>query len=474
VGHAPAGAAAYKEADFDGDGKADVALGVAGYDYASGAVFVAYAGGRKQRLAAAPGSSGFGSTTVSCNLNGDAYADLVVGDPGRIDHGGISGGITTYLGSATGLGKPAHLSQDTASVPDQSENDDQFGTAVACGDLNGDGKDEVAVGAPGEDLPDPDDGAQGTGLVFVFKGSSTGLLATGAQLFSQDSASVPDVSEDDDEFGYALAIGDVTGDKRADLAIGLPGENAGAGAVMLLKGTATGLSGAGATEVVPSSLAVSGRAGHSLAIGNVDGDAYSDVVAGAPNDADAAKESAGSILVLRGAAAGIDKARAQAVGQSTTSVVGNPLANDGFGAVVDAGDVTKDGKADVLVGVPGKTVGTLAFAGSAVLLKGSASGLTGTGSQEWQQNATGVPDAAEDGDSFGGALALIDLNGDTRLDAVVGAADEDLGSAVDAGLATAFTGTGNGLATTATAYTASWFGFAANTAADRLGASVGR
>lgn len=470
----PASAAVYKKADFDGDGKADVAIGVSGYDYASGAVFVAYASGKKQHVKAGPGAGGFGATTASCDLNGDGYADLVVGDPGRIDNGGISGGITTFLGSAAGLGKTAQFSQDTANVPDQSENDDQFGTSVACGDLTGDGKDEVAVGAPGEDLPDADDGAQATGAVFVFKGSATGLVTTGMQMFSQDTTNVPDVSEDDDEFGGALAIGDVTGDKRADLAIGLPGENVGAGAIMLLKGSAAGLTATGSTLVVPSSLGVTGRAGHTLAIANVDGDAYADVIAGAPNDEDAGKEGAGVVLVLRGAAAGIDKARVQVVGQSTPNVVGDPIANDGFGTVVDAGDVTKDGKAEVLVGVPGKTVGTLAFAGSAVVLRGAATGLTGVGSQEWNQNSTNVPDTAEAGDSFGAAVGLLDLTGDNRLDAVVGAPDEDLGTAQDAGLAARFNGAATGLGATTGVYTANWFGFAPNAAADRLGTAVSR
>jgi hypothetical protein len=474
LAHVPATAAGYEEADFDGDGKADVAIGVAGYNYASGAVFVAYANGGKQNLAAAPGAGGFGEATASCNLNGDGYADLVVGDPRRIDDGGISGGITTYLGSATGLGKPTHLNQDTPNVPDQSENDDQFGTAIACGDLTGDGKDEVAVGAPSENLPDPDDGAQRTGAVFVFKGSSTGVATTGVQMFSQDSANVPDLAEDEDEFGYALAIGDVTGDKRGDLAIGAPGENLGAGAITLLEGSAAGLTGAGSTLVVPASAGVKGRAGHTLAIGNVGGDAYSDVIAGAPNDEDGGQEGAGSVIVLGGAAAGIDKARVQVVGQSTVNVVGDPLANDAFGTVVDAGDVTKDGLADVLVGVPGKTIGTLAFAGSAVLLRGSPAGLAGAGSQEWQQNTRNVADTAEAGDSFGAAAALLDLNGDNLLDAVIGAPDEDLGSAQDAGLASRFDGSGAGLGSTAGVYTATWFGFAPTTAADRLGAAVGR
>lgn len=400
LAQAPAGAATYKKADFDGDGKADVAIGVSGYDYASGAVFVAYASGKKQHVKAGAGAGGFGASTASCNLNGDAYADLVVGDPGRIDNGGISGGITTFLGSAAGLGKTAQFSQDTANVPD--------------------------------------------------------------------------LSEDDDEFGGAVAIGDVTGDKRADLAVGMPGENVGAGAVMLLKGSASGVTGVGTTLVVPSAQGVTGRAGHALAIASVDGDAYADVIAGAPNDEDAGKEGAGVVLVLRGAATGIDKARVQVVGQSSANVVGDPIANDGFGTTLDAGDVTKDGKAEVLVGVPGKTVGTLAFAGSAVLLRGAATGLTGLGSQEWTQNTTNVPDTAEAGDSFGAAVGLLDLSGDNRLDAVVGAPDEDLGTAQDAGLAARFNGAASGLTATTGVYTMGWFGFAPNAAADRLATAVSR
>ncbi|MDX3867552.1 FG-GAP repeat protein [Streptomyces europaeiscabiei] len=90
-----------------------------------------------------------------------------------------------------------------------------------------------------------------------------------------------------------------------------------------------------------------------------------------------------------------------------------------------AGDVTGDGYPDIAVGVPGEDIGSIRDAGSVVLLKGGASGLTGTGAQAFDQSDSGVPGASEAGDEFGGNVALLDVNANDRADLAVAAPKED-------------------------------------------------
>ena len=75
------------------------------------------------------------------------------------------------------------MTQDALSSGDGAEAGDQFGSALAVGDFEGDGFDDLAVGVPGEDVgPIPDAGA-----VDVLPGFETGLDASKAQSWTQDS-----------------------------------------------------------------------------------------------------------------------------------------------------------------------------------------------------------------------------------------------------------------------------------------------
>jgi hypothetical protein len=85
---------------------------------------------------------------------------------------------------------------------------------------------------------------------------------------------------------------------------------------------------------------------------------------------------------------------------------------------------TGDGRADVLVGVPGEDIGKAVDAGTVVLLRGSAKGLTGAKSQTLTQSSAGVPDATERDDTFGTAVAVLNLNGSGGMDAAIGSPGE--------------------------------------------------
>jgi len=80
---------------------------------------------------------------------------------------------------------------------------------------------------------------------------------------------------------------------------------------------------------------------------------------------------------------------------------------DRFGSAVAASDFDGDGRDDLAVGTPGETVGTLRGAGTLQVVRGSANGLTGAGSQLFTQDAPGLADNVEEGDTFGGTLAAL-------------------------------------------------------------------
>jgi hypothetical protein len=201
------------------------------------------------------GEGAFTSRFYLANASGDAFtrAEAPEGDGavafGDVNHDGyddVVRGATNYstvtvaLGSASGL-KPKSTwksySQNTAGVPGGKESADMFGAAVATGDVNGDGYADVAVGVPGEELGYSD----GAGMVNILYGSRDGLTGKGAQGFTQDTKGVPGTMESSDNFGGSVSLLDINRNGYADLAAAAPRENSGDGAVWSLRGRPTGI-----------------------------------------------------------------------------------------------------------------------------------------------------------------------------------------------------------------------------------------
>ncbi len=355
---------------FNGDCYADLAIGTPGEDD----VTILY------------GSSGGLTTTGAVQFHGRAHADgfgwsLATGDfnhDGRDDLAGSApfagigaGEITTMLGGSGGLSAPkTWISQGTAGVPGANEPGDLFGLALASGDFDGNGFADLAVGVPAED----DGSIIDAGSVTILRGGAGGIGTTGAQLWTQDSPGVPGIVETGDRFGYALAAGDVTGDGRADLVIGVPGEDDSTtggnvidgGAATLLLGSANGLTATGSQNLT---------------------------------------EASAGQKIQRG---------------------------DGLGSAVAVGDLTGDGRAEVALGVPGKDL----LAGAVDVLIGSATGASSAKAQVWSQGSPGVPGAAEVGDEFGSSLLVGRFHGRARADLAVGAQLEDSGSVANCGAVT--------------------------------------
>jgi FG-GAP repeat protein len=255
--------------DFNGDGVADLAVGAPFEDIgtvnSAGGLNVLY--GSSSGLQADDPANQFGSqgsngvqdqaeagdlfarALNAGDFNGDGYDDLAIGVR-REDVGTVTdaGAVAVVYGSAEGL--QANLpddqfwSQGSNGVQDRPEAGDQFGFHLNSGDFNGDGYDDLAIGAAFEDVLSKLD----AGAAEILYGSALGLQADlpDDQFWSQTNIGVAgDESEQFDDFGCATAALDFNQDGFADVAIGAVKENLpglpNAGAIDVLYGSAAGL-----------------------------------------------------------------------------------------------------------------------------------------------------------------------------------------------------------------------------------------
>ncbi|MGD9315889.1 MAG: FG-GAP-like repeat-containing protein [Anaerolineae bacterium] len=326
-----------------------------------------------------------GSVASAGDVNGDGYADVIVGAFGYASGAG-PGRAYAYYGSASGL--PTSPSWDASGGSD----DDRFGVSVAgAGDVNGDGYADVIVGAE-------DSNGSNVGQVFVFAGSESGISTSPVLTLTAES--------EGDGFGTVVAgAGDVNGDGYADVLIGAPGYDSDVGRAYAHYGSASGLgttprwTADGATTLERFGISVAGA-------GDVNGDGFSDVIVGASGW----KGGIGKTYIYFGNERGLKLS-------SDWSANGeNSL--DYFGFSVDgAGDVNGDGYADVIVGAYGYD----GDRGKAYVYHGRA--VLPDETVDWT-----VTGESQD-DRFGRALAGAgDVNGDGYADVIIGAPQHSGGS----------------------------------------------
>jgi hypothetical protein len=455
--------------DFNSDGFLDIATGSPFEDVGSvadaGAVNIVYGGAgglsatsnqliTQNNLSVAASESGdnFGMSVAAGDFNNDGYDDLAVGVSSE-DIGSVTncGAVIILQGGISGLTNIGAVvwHQDVAGVADVAEISDLFGTAVAAGDFDGDGIDDLAIGSFSEDI----NSISSAGAVNVLYGTNSGLSATGDQFFHQDSAGIVGEAEAGDRFGWRLVTGDFNSDGRDDLAIASVSEDVGnninAGAVNVIYGSGNGLTATGNQLWHQDTGNVEGVAeggdgfGNSLAAGDFDNDGYDDLAIGVDGEAIGTIERAGSVNVLYGSLTGLTDSGDQLWHQDSSGIPNAPQVGDFFGNSVAAADFDGDGYDDLAIGVYGENLSGVADAGAVHIIYGSISGLLTTGTQLWHQNI--LSGATEDDDWFGSTLAAGDFDNDGRDDLVVAAQYEDIGSIQDAGILHAIYGTNSGL-----------------------------
>ncbi|MFJ5561105.1 FG-GAP and VCBS repeat-containing protein [Streptomyces sp. NPDC093250] len=441
-----AGAAPAKLADdFNGDGYRDLVM-LGGTHGKDGRVTVVYGtstgpGTRVQVIhqdsAGIPGAveegDQWGFAATSADLDRDGYADLVVASPGEaVGDIQMRGGLTVVWGSAKGLGSGTVFHSPIA--PEYAGSGDSFGEDVVAGDFDGDGDQDLAAvshsraGAIlfegpftrsggkagwqslGEDYEYLHASQLATGRVTA--DAATDLYILGSDLGDDDDAMgaffhrggagfarlagklrVPDDLGNQVGGGTVTTVGDFDKDGYGDLAIGRGYENPdnGRGYVTVHYGGPSGPNTARKpvtftqnTAGVPGGSEDDDHFGASVSAGDVNGDGYADLAIGAPGEDLVGKRDAGMVTVLLGRAGGLSGTGAKAYDQNTSGVAGGIENDDYFGWSVKFTDYTRDGRADLLVDTNDWLDSSRH--GMVHLLKGSASGTTGTGSKTFTVN----------------------------------------------------------------------------------------
>ena len=322
-----------------------------------------------------------------------------------------AGAVVVLYGSASGLTDTgARLLSQRGATPGKAQADDRFGEALATGDFDGDGRDDLLVGSPGEDVA----GKTDAGAFYVFAGSASGLRPAASEVHRQRGP-LADSSDAGDRLGLVVAAGDLDGDGYDEALVAAPYEDIDAknnGIVHILWGSASGIGTSGQDAIVGDEAA--DRLGVALAVGAVTGDGPDELLVGA-----AGRSGAGHVRLF--------DVSTRAPSPLATLHDASPSSGERFGAAFAVGDVDRDGFAEVAVGVPGQAAGGQARAGAVVVLGWTGSTLTvdapvltaasdrASGSATWRANlghavviADGVVIAGSPGalDSAGAAVAI--------------------------------------------------------------------
>jgi hypothetical protein len=396
--------------DLDGDGAADLAVAADGYGGDAGGTWIflgplattdTVATADATILGGSLGDRLGGALAGAGDLDGDGRGDLVLGADGWDGAATDAGAAFLLSGPATG----ALTSADALATIRGLDADGAVGTGVAGpGDFDGDGADDLLVGAPGV-------GASGTGAAAVFFGP----IAGDVDFDAATAARITGVDAYDGLGGVVSGAGDTDGDGTGEILLGAAGVDgtAGvdAGAVYVFSALAAGTYAASTADVTFAGDAPGDALGIAVCgVGDIDADGYADILVGA-SAADVGSETdAGAAWIVLGTAAGLPPGT---ISDVATALFTGATAGDAVGGAVAGGDdVNGDGYADLLVGATGYDT-PAAEAGATFLVFGPVSGSHSLGSYAVAGDADAALVGELAGDGFGASVGVLgDTDGD--------------------------------------------------------------
>ena len=453
--------------DVNGDGLDDVIIGahrsnLSETDAGSSYVVFGKESGTPVELSSlvAAGSNGFViigdkandnaglSVSGAGDINGDGFADLIVGAPAASPNGTWSG--ASYVVYGKNDTSPVDLALiETAGntggfiIEGKAANTFVGHSVSGAGDVNGDGYDDLVIGAYQADPNEPNAGAS---YVIYGRpdvgGNKIGTAVDLADIIADTGGFVINGELEDDQSGYSVSgAGDVNGDGFADLIIGAryaDPNGSGSGASFVVFGSQAGaafeladLTAAAATNpatgFVINGVSADDYSGYSVSgAGDVNGDGLDDLIIGSPESDPNGPLSGASFVVFGktdGAAVELSAIEANSGTTAAGFMINGVSADDSSGrsSVSNAGDVNGDGLDDLIIGAMGDDPNG-SGSGASFLVYGKTSGEAVELSAVQESDGGFVINGVGEDDSSGWSVSGAgDVNGDGFADLIVGA-----------------------------------------------------